>query len=162
GSMVATVAKDDRKPVKRLECDLRPANLVRELVCTPARLFSNVPLALPPAQCPTKHVREAELADQALALREVRARLGRKTGLLAVARQLHRALEVLARLLSVADPAEHPPEDSVSTARRTGLAHSLGEPQRLFRCIYREHVVPGMHVQRSGLFVETDKLETRR
>ena len=46
--------------------------------------------------------------------------------LVGVARELDRALEVLARLGDVADAPKHAPEDSVRTTRRAHLPQALG------------------------------------
>ena len=79
-----------------------------------------------------------------------------------LARQLDRALEVLARLLGVADPAEDAAEDAVRAARGARLVEPLGQAQRLLGRVDREHVVAGVHVERGGLLVEADELEARR
>ena len=78
------------------------------------------------------------------------------------ARQLHRALQVLARLLGVADAAEHAAEDAVGAAGGARLAEPLGQPQRLLRRVDGEHVVPGVEVEPGGLLVEAHQLDPRR
>ena len=78
------------------------------------------------------------------------------------ARQLDRALEVLARLGGVADAAEHAAEDAVRAARRPRLAEALGEAQRLLGGVDREHVVAGLHVEPRRLLVQPHELERRR
>ena len=76
--------------------------------------------------------------------------------------QLHRALQVLARLLGVADAAEHAAEDPVRAAGRARLAEPLGQAQRLLRRVDGEHVVAGVEVEPGGLLVEPHELEPRR
>ena len=83
-------------------------------------------------------------------------------GLVGAAGQLDRALEVLARLLRVADPPEDAAEDPVRAARRRGLAEPLGQPQRLLGGVDGEHVVAGVHVEGGRLLVEADQLDARR
>ena len=85
-----------------------------------------------------------------------------RLGRIGLARQLDRALEVLAGALGVADAAEDAAEDPVGAARRRRLAESLGEPQRLLGGVDREHVVAGVHVERGGLLVEAHQLEAGR
>ena len=77
------------------------------------------------------------------------------------ARELDRALEVLARLDGVADAAEDAAEDAVSAARGANLAEALGEPQRLLRGVDREHVVARLHVQPGGLLIQAHERERR-
>ena len=79
----------------------------------------------------------------------------------ALARQLDRPLEVLARPLGVADAAEDAAEDSVRAACRGRLTEALGEAQRLLGGVDREHVVAGVHVERGRLLVEPDELDAR-
>ena len=79
-----------------------------------------------------------------------------------VARQLDRALEVLARLLLVADAPEDAAEDAVRAACDARLLELLREAQRLLRCVDREHVVARVHVERGRLLVEVDQLQARR
>ena len=78
------------------------------------------------------------------------------------ARELHRPLQVLARLLGVADAPEHASEDAVGAAGRPRLAEPLGQPQRLLRGVDREHVVPGVEVEPGRLLVEAHQLDPRR
>ena len=85
-----------------------------------------------------------------------------RLGRVALARELDRALEVLARALGVADAAEDAAEDPVGAARGGRLAEALGEAQRLLGGVDREHVVAGVHVERGGLLVEADELDARR
>ena len=85
-----------------------------------------------------------------------------RLGGIGLARQLDRALEVLAGALGVADAAEHAAEDPVGAAGRRRLAEALGEPQRLLGGVDGEHVVAGVHVQRGGLLVEAHELEAGR
>ena len=85
-----------------------------------------------------------------------------RLALVRAARELDRALQVLARLGRVADPAEDAPEDPVRAAGRARLAEPLGQAQRLLGRVDREHVVAGVHVQPGGLLVEADELEARR
>ena len=85
-----------------------------------------------------------------------------RLGGVALAGQLDRALEVLARALGVADAAEDAAEDPVGAARGRRLAEALGEAQRLLGGVDREHVVAGVHVERGRLLVEAHELEARR
>ena len=78
------------------------------------------------------------------------------------ARQLDGALEVLARLLGVADAAEHAAEDPVRAAGGARLAEPLGQAQRLLGRVDGEHVVAGVEVQPGRLLVEAHQLEPRR
>ena len=78
------------------------------------------------------------------------------------ARQLDRALEVLARLRGVADAPEHAPEDPVRAAGRARLAEPLRQPQRLLGGVDREHVVARVHVEPGGLLVQAHELQARR
>ena len=77
-------------------------------------------------------------------------------------RELHRPLQVLARLLGVADAAEHAPEDPVRAARGARLAEALGQPQRLLGRVDGEHVVARVEVEPGRLLVEAHQLEPRR
>ncbi len=77
------------------------------------------------------------------------------------ARELDRALEVLARLHGVADAPEDAAEDAVRAARRAHLAEALGEPQRLLGGVDREHVVARLHVQPGRLLVQAHERERR-
>ena len=83
-------------------------------------------------------------------------------GLVGAARKLDRALEVLARLLEVADAAKDAAEDPVGAARSRRLAEPLGQPQRLLGGVDREHVVSGVHVERRRLLVEAHQLDAGR
>ena len=95
---------------------------------------------------------------EVIAEREQRPdRLGR----IGLARELDRALQVLAGALGVADAAEDAAEDPVGPACRRRLAESLRESQRLLGGVDGEHVVAGVHVQRGGLLVQPHQLEAR-
>ena len=73
-----------------------------------------------------------------------------------------RALQVLARLLRVADAAEDAAEDAVRAAGGARLVQPLGQSERLLRGVDREHVVAGVHVERGRLLVEAHELDARR
>ena len=85
-----------------------------------------------------------------------------RLGAVGVAGERHRALEVLARLLGVADAAEDAAEDAVRPAGRARLVEALGQAQRLLGGVDREHVVAGVHVERGGLLVEANQLDAGR
>ena len=75
------------------------------------------------------------------------------------ARELHRALEVLPRLLGVADAAEHAAEDPVRATGRARLAEALRQSQRLLRRVDGEHVVARVEVEPGRLLVEPHQLD---
>src|SRR5207245_1879373 len=77
GGVVAAVTQRPPEPVERGEGDLRPSDLLSQFVCAPAPALGVVPPALPPREHTAQDTRVAELADQALALRQACARLGR-------------------------------------------------------------------------------------
>ena len=79
--VVAAVAQRGGEPEQRREGDLRAPDLLAELVRAAAGLGGALPVAVAPAQRAADHVREAELAEQALALGEGRARVGRRLDL---------------------------------------------------------------------------------
>src|SRR6185436_10323084 len=89
---------------------------------------------------------------------DLRANGLRRIGL---ARELHRALEVLPGALGVADATEDAAEDPVRAARRARFPEAFGESQRLLGGVDREHVVAGVHVERRGLLIEADQLDAR-
>ena len=100
-------------------------------------------------------VRDLEVVAQ----REQRAD---RLALVGAAGELHRALQVLARLGGVADPAEDAAEDPVRAAGGARLAEPLGQAERLLRGVDREHVVARVHVEPGGFLVQAHELEARR
>ena len=75
--MVAAVAERAAEPVERRERDLRPSDLLRQLVGAPAPALGVIPPAFAPGEHAAQDARVAQLADEALALGQVGARLGR-------------------------------------------------------------------------------------
>ncbi len=85
-----------------------------------------------------------------------------RLGGIRVAGKLHRALEVLARPLGVADPPEDAAEDAVRAACRGRFLQALGQAERLLRGVDGKHVVARVHIERGRFLVEAHELEARR